>query len=297
MKREHAPALERLIARLRESGADEEVAGWCEALLADTPDARKVRNWFKDNARPNLVGLRRMSGGQDCAHWECEIWELVKACFLRSWPVTEWERQPKSDRQRKAETAARHARALAKALNDIAGPPTPSVLSLFDPERAVDIIRALPSETAKELLTGTGYSVDPQGGYQRTEDDEYFRDHIRLNWAEPAWRLANYFQGTPTHAGTTDPPPQLLPSLLLRLIQEIEWVSVQPPRLPRPNAGNADAIAFARLLASHFQHTHGVSPCKEIAALVVIKYPDTVPPSERTIKEWCGIEPAKKPAQ
>lgn len=296
MKREHAPALERLIARLRESGADE-VAGWYEALLADTPDARKVRDWFKKHGRPNLGGLRRMSGDQDCEDWEAELFSLVKDCFLRSWPVTELERQPKSYRQRKAATAAAHARALAKALDDIAGPPIPSVLSLFDPERAVDIIRALPSKAAKELLAGTGYSVDPKGGYQRTEDDEYFRDHVRLNWAEPAWRLANYFQGTPTHAGTTDPPPQLLPSILLRLSQEIEWASVQPPRLPRPNGGNADAIAFARLLARHFQHTHGVSPCKEIAALVVIKYPDTVHPGERTIQEWCGIKPANKPAQ
>lgn len=289
-KREHAPALERLIAQFRESGADE-VAGWYEALLADTPGARKVRNWLKRHPRPNLGGLRGMSGGQDCADWECEIWGLVSVHFVMAKPVSARERAGKEKRTSTATTAAKKARALAEYLASEAGPPIPSVLALFGTDRAVDIIRAMPPERGRSLLRLTGYSADPHDGYRRTKNPVYFEDGTRSAWQDPAANLARHFGG----AWGSAEAAQLFPDLLHKLADYIEANSGEPaPRLKNPNAHWADARAFAHQLADHFQTVHGYQPKPVIAALVVIKHPDLAKKVDpETIKNWLKHTPDK----
>lgn len=288
--REPAPALEQLIARYRESGADE-VAGWYEALLDDTPDAQVVRTWCNENARPNLGGLRRMSGGQDCKDWESELWALVSIHFVMAKPVSARERAGKKKRTKETTDAITQALALAAALEDEAGPPVPSVLALFGTDRAVDIIRAMPPERGRSLLRLTGYSADPSDGYQRTANPVYFEDGLCSAWQDPAANLARHFGG----AWGSAEAAQLFPDLLRRLADYIEANSdLAAPRLKNPNARWADARAFAHQLDDHFQTAHGARPHAVIAALVVIKHPDLAKKVDaETIKNWLKHKPYK----
>ncbi|TAL07119.1 MAG: hypothetical protein EPO03_05770, partial [Porticoccaceae bacterium] len=265
-------ALERMIDQCRETGA-EDLARWCEELLADTPGARTVRKWFKKHARPNLGGLRRMlichncapcrarhwSGDlsgmlqcQNCADWEAELWGLVSITFVLTKPVSARERAGKEKRTKETTEAITQARALAKYLASPAGPPVPSVLALFDPDRAVDIIRALPPERAQSLLRLTGYSANPGDGYQRTANPVYSEDGWRSAWQDPAANLAHHFGG----AWGSAEAAQLFPALLLGLADYIEAnLAREASRLPRPKAHWGDARVFAHELAYRFETT------------------------------------------
>jgi hypothetical protein len=316
-RRERAPALERQIEWCREIRADH-VAGWYEALLADTPEARTVRKWFKKNARPSSGssarwGLRcqncatcrelRLSGTildcQNCADWEVELYLLVDVYFQMVKPVSARERAGQPACKRKAEATANKARELATLLKHEAGPQVPSVLALFHPDRAVDIIRDLPPWLARSLLSQTGYSEDPGEGYERAAPPPYNEDGFRWSQLDPAANLARRFGGVLGLSGAA----QLLPDLLARLADYIEanadW---ERPRLKNPNAHWRDARAFAHALAGGFWSSHDARPHAVIAALVAIKHPDlakTVRADNTpllcadTMKDWLKHYPLK----
>lgn len=290
-KREHAPALERRITQLRERGADE-VAGWYEALLANTPDARKVRNWVKKHARPALGEIHRVLICRSIEDWEVEIEKLVSFQFERFMPVSKRELTPQDKLDEKTRAMANKARALASDLEQFE-PLCPSVLAFFDAERAVDIIRALPPERAKFRLINTGYSTDRGDGYQHTSE---VIPGLTI-WSGPAESLAREFGDWVWPPDDNLPTPQLFPSLLRRLAAYIEANAAQPSRLPRkkkpketPNqdADWADSRVFARELAWFFMNSYGERPWAVMAALVSIRFPDMEdPPDARTIRGWC----------
>jgi len=266
-----------------------EVTGGLAALLADTHDAQVVRTWCKENSRPNLGGLRRMSGGQDCEDWEAELWALVGGTFVLTKPISARERAGKTARKRKADAAANKARTLAAALEDEAGPQVPSVLALFGTDRAVDIIDAMPRELAQSLLWLTGYSADPNDGYRRTKNPVYSEDGQRSAWQDPAANLARHFGG----AWGSAEAAQLFPDLLRRLAEYIEATAdLGRPRIPRPNTKNGDAIAFAHQIHHSFLFGHGKTPWDVIAALVRIRHPEVdPPPDEADVKGWIDHKP------
>lgn len=258
MKRErvHAPALEWEIAEHRARGADE-VAGWFEALLANTPGAGEVRDWFKKHARSGVGELlqdmhaalsapelrnfaKKVRPGIGELHgelsplisiedWEAEIRDLVFYQFKRFVPVSKRELIPQDQLDEKTLAMANKARALASDLEQL-GSWCPSVLAFFDDERAVDIIRALPPALAIFLLINTGYSTDRGDGYQR------IRKVIPgiKSWGGPAENLAREFGDQVWPPNDNSPTPQLFPSLLRRLAAYIEENAAQPStRLPR----------------------------------------------------------------
>lgn len=288
-RRERAPALERQIERCRELRADH-LAGWYEALLADTPEARTVRKWFKKNARPSSGSRARwglrcqncancqelyLSGTildcQNCADWEVELYSLVNVYFQMAKPVSARERAGKKKRTKEATAAITKARALAECLASPDGPPVPSVLALFHPDRAVDLIRDLTPGLALQLLSQTGYSADPGDRYQRAAPPPCNENGGRWSQIDPAANLARHFGG----AWGSAEAAQLLPDLLTRLADYIEAnANLEHPRLKNPNAHWRDARAFAHALAGRFWSSHDACPHAVIAALVAIKHPD-----------------------
>lgn len=283
-------ALERLIARQRGRGAGE-VAGWYEALLADTPGARDVRDWLKKHARPGIGRTCRELFYPNAEDWEAEIHLIVMFHFQQFIPVSKRELIPQDKLGEKTLAIANKARALASDLEQLE-PWGPSVLAFFDDERAVDIIRALPPKRAMLLLFNTGYSKDRGDGYQRTRE---VIPGLKM-WSGPAESLAGEFGDRAWHHDNL-PTPQLFPSLLRRLAEYIEKNAAQPSRLsrkkkpkgtPSQDADWADSRVFARELAGLFMKSYGERPWTVLATLVSIRFPDMGdPPDARTIEDLC----------
>ena len=247
-------------------------------LLSDTPDAQIIRKWLKANTREGIGALlNRNSLGKDkecfpCTDWEADLWYLMNQ-FVHFRSLGKWERAANSSRSKHSEKVARLARDLAKLLEKIPAPYYPPVLEFFDEDRAADIIRALPSELAELLLSGTRYDHAPPKCSRNGIPD----------YQNASYKLAGRF---------AFPEPQNFPSLLKNLADYAEKKQHELKRDQRPKTGQPDARAFARQLADdYFKLLLNRRPNEVIAACVRLKYPDIdPPPDESTIREWRGVK-------
>lgn len=266
-------ALERFIAKERAAGYHRN-ADALGLLLSSSPDAEKIRRWFKRHARP-WMGKIYQHIGPDCENWEIELWDLSQQ-FRYFYPLSAWERASTQERNARAMRVAKLARELAGALEEEPRPYYPIALDLFDPERAVDIIRALESPDA--ILNLTGYSPGPGTGYARKDPGAL---ELLGGWRNPATELANHF----------DSKPQELAPMLRRLADRAEAQAKKPKRDNRPNVPDADARVFAREITDFFEQGFGRRPNTIIAACVALKFPQLdPPPDEAVIRKWRGVK-------
>lgn len=281
-----SPALKALAEVYRDVDSND-LAAWFEVLTGKSDDAVIIREWFKKNARADSVGLMPVVV-MDSENWEIEIYNLVHFCFDRFTPASSREKTAKGKRDEKAEAIINKARTLATALEDDAGPECPPVLALFDPERAVDILRDLPAGASRILLEGCGYSAGERDCYGlRDRPSEYQRTSAEAK-KDPAESLARFFGAWKSLPGEGPPAQQLFPSLLRRLADHIEagGADIEPP-LPRPGAEDSDARIFARMLARHLEQFGGKRPHRLIAACIRVRFPDMKPSPDRdSVKEW-----------
>jgi len=266
--------LQKEAAKYRDSGFHK-AAEPLEQLLSPSPYAQRVRDWIKKHARKGLGSIMRSMS--ECQDWEAELWFLSRQ-FLHFQPMGVWEKASAEERIKHSMKVANLARRLAVALNEDIRPYYPPALDLFDPERAVDIIRCLPSEQANSLLSCTGFSIDWRDGYERGSPAWY--EDNEPKWESPAHSLSMLF---------CFPEYQKLSSMLKRLADHTEEQAREPKRDQRPSVPGADARAFARELANHFQLFFNLTPNEVIAACVAIKFPELdPPPDEATIRRWRG---------
>jgi hypothetical protein len=259
---------------------------WLDLLARDNAEQEIIQNWCKSTMIPKK--FEGQSTLADILNFHekplevapCEEWE-ARLIFLADWftdfqALTEWEIAPMKKRSRSAQRVARLARDLASALEETLRPYYPTALELFDEEQALDIIRALPEQTAKALLACTGYSIDWQRGCQRTDFDlGYYRSSAASN-------LASRF---------SYPEAQRLPSMLRRLADTTEKQIKEPKRDLRAKTNHANSRVFARYLADHFLRQYNHTPDEVIAACVSLKFPylDS-PPTKDTIRDWRGAK-------
>ncbi|MCC8991285.1 MAG: hypothetical protein LM514_01510 [Streptococcus sp.] len=248
--------------------------GVLRLLLSEKPDAEKIRNWLKKNARKGIGSQSNRNRLNEecipCTDWEADLLQLVNQ-FTTFESLKAWEKASGQDRFSHSKRVAKLARDLAKAIEEAPSPYYPPVLELFDEDRAANIIRALPS--AELLLGGTRYDRAPP---------MCFREGIP-DYQNASYRLAGRF---------SFPEPQNLPSLLRNLADYAERKQHEPKRDQRPNTGQPDARAFARQLTDdYFDLFFKRTPNEVIAACVNLKFPDIdPPPDESTIREWRGAK-------
>lgn len=256
--------LERQISLSRNS----RFADTLELFLSNRREAEAIREWFKRNSRTRRGDyFRRSESNADCEDWEAELWFFANR-YSDFHPMDKWETAPAKDRKRYAEKVAKLALELADVLEEEVSPYYPPVLEFFDTERAIDIIRAFPEETAQHFLAG--YSYDWRTGYARNPREEP---------RSPSYNLAGRFGS---------PEAQEFPSLLRRLAEYSESQSDKPKRDKRPDTGDPNARAFARHIARYFAlfFRNKPTPNEVIAACVALKYPDMSPPGGRDIENW-----------
>ena len=265
---------------------------WLDLMASDGPEQKTILRWCK-NARipapvlnPQLtlaffmmIRIQRSDNVLPCEEWEARLW-YIALWFGNFQELSEWETAPAEKREGHSLRVAKLARDLANALEEPIRPYYPPALELFDEERAVDIIRSLPEQTAEVLLNGTGYAHDwhpRQGRDTRYQRGEYDR---RSYSSDAALNLASRFDS---------PEPQLLSSMLRRLADLAEQKCREPKRDARPKTANANARAFARHLAKEFEFKFNRTPNDVIAACVCLRFPDLEnPPNEDTIRAWRG---------
>jgi hypothetical protein len=260
-----------LIDEARAAGQDEQYIESLKQLLSSTPAAENIRNWFKKYF---------------AEHWEPSLLYFSHE-YDNFYPMTPWERMSNEMRVRVVRRHTQILRELAADLNTGFCPDYPPVLEFFDPERAIDIIRALPEDIAKNVLQNSGYSPDPETGYAR----QYFSlmaPKPSERFYNPAVRLAYLFSSPSARQA------QELAPIFERLADYAENSINEPKRDRRSNSGNADARAFARQLAEYFKKPRYYRnldcqiPNTLIADCVTLKFPDLdPPPDDKTIRDWC----------
>lgn len=266
----------------------EKHARWYKALLDNSEDGLIVRTWLQVHARP---GFSRITAAYRLEDWERAAVALVLIPFELTPAYTARERLPSKDRRKRARSVARLARELAKKLANEAAPGCPEVLALFDPDRALDMLRELDLRWSGSLIERTGYSRHRNGGYERREKRVDPDNGAALSWSDPADELARHFLRS-----RLPDEFQTLPSLLERLAEIMEKVDVWPAnRLARPNAnpGHEDAMVFAAELDNYFRRNFEVDDDKTyemdkvIAACVRIRAPDLDPaPVAEEVRSW-----------
>jgi hypothetical protein len=261
---------------------------WLDVLTSDGAEQAIIQDWCKNTRIPRRFEGQSIYAGlfdlifnyrgrppevAPCEEWEARIILLARSfTFPFFIELTEWETTPSKERSRHMRRVAKLARDLASALEKVPGQYYQPVLELFDEERAVDIIRALPELAAKAFLEGTGYSTDRRTGYQRTDFDPAFLG------SNPAIRLGHYF---------CYPALQELPSILRRQAKLAKEQVKEPKRDFRPRTGNPNARVFARHLAGHFRALFDEVPDEIIVACVCLRFPGMDnPPSKDTVRDW-----------
>ncbi len=271
--------LEDKIKSYRAMNFGERHVKYLELLISPSPDADKIRRWFKKNARQNIGSDLARSSGQNCEDWEYEIW-FLSTKFSGFYPLDAWEITPAERRRSHAHHVSRLCHELADTLEEEPSPYYYPVLRFFDPERAIDIIRALEEPTAKALLGGTGYSLDWRDGYTRTGPPACWFADGNPAYFEPSDNLERRFSFK----------AQNFPSMLRRLADYAEACIEKPKRDQRPNFPNRDARAFARELANHFARFFDCRPLEVIASCVALMFPDLDPPPQKDlVSGWLDI--------
>lgn len=258
-------------------GEGENFPQWAEylaLLLSNSPDAVKIRRWFKRNNRPENKSRSR----QYHEDWEVEIW-FLSFQFFEFRPMDIWETMPAERRRSHAHHVSRLCRELADTLEEEARPYYPPVLEFFDTERAIDIIRSLPKGDARLLLSFTGFSLNRRDGYKKNGSPAWIEDG-KPKYYEPSSKLAKWF---------SSPNSQQFPSLLRQLANYAEACVEKPKRDQRPTFPNRDARVFARQLANHFALAFAKRPLEVITSCVALMFPNLDPPPQKElIRGWLG---------
>lgn len=266
--------LDEYVIRCRELGRHREAKA-IGLLRSSSPDAAKVQDWLKKNARKGIGQDMRLL--PNCEDWEAELW-FLSFRFADFRPMGVWETACGKTRLNHANRVATLCRELADTLDSDIRPYYPPALEFFEPERAVDIIRSLPKSTAEALLSATGFSLDLRNGYKRGKP-EWF-ENGEPGYRDPASILASRY---------SYPESQKVSSLLRRLADYAEACPKKPKRDQRPSFPNQDARAFARELSDFFNLFFKKHPNEVIAACVALKFPELdPPPDEAAIRKWRG---------
>lgn len=261
-----------------DSYAFQQQAKYLELLLSPSPDAARIRKWFKKNARQNTGKIPKRSSGRSCEDWEFEIWFLSHR-FSDFQLMDAWEIAPTEKRRSHADHVSRLCRELADTLEEEIRPYYPPVLQFFDTERAVDIIRSLPERNAKFLLDGTGFSLDWRDCYKRNGHPSHLFADGKPAYLDPSSQLKRRFSFK----------PQQFPSMLRQLADYAVACTKQPKRDQRPNFPNRDARVFAREIAEHFRIFFKSRPIEVIVSCVALMFPDLDPPPHKDlIRGWLG---------
>jgi hypothetical protein len=251
---------------------------WFDMLRSSSPDAEKVYEWV--DRHPLLdydLNILQVSSDQGTygPASPCE-----EALFRLAWrfsqfeDLTEWERTSSEDRNACCLKVAKLVREAAELLESKPGSKHPPALALFEEERALDIIRALPPNRVESIFKCTRF--EEKDGVVRCCIDG--AESGRLSAANA---LALQFSW---------PKAQEMPSLLRRLAEYEEEQAYSPKREPRPNTPTtmgANARAFARHLTAYFESHYNLTPDEIIAACVALRFPDC-PPDADDVRSWRG---------
>lgn len=251
-------------------------AEYLRYLLSSNADAINVQQWLKEHAREGLASNSGFFGIED---WEVEIY-FLSAIFSNYSPLTEFEKTPSEDRKNHLNKIIKTCEELADLLEDESNPNYPSVLELFDPEKAADIVRCLPKAMAEKLLRDTGYPANDLDCYELDDKNSVpIKKQFSPGKDHPGKKLISYMGTGNGH--------QQLPPILRRLAQHAEHNKHPVLRNTRPNSEESNIKTFSRELEHHFNVFFGTSSGTVILSCALLMFPkfkDSI--NIKKIKRW-----------